>query len=335
LAQASSSQPLRIRTGVLNCCLFVQWYLRNMLPQEEIEDAAEQDKASEVPKDAKHEPESDAAPNSSGSNAGGEGVCIVAEDFIDLVKHASQIESIAMELDRAGDAEQAAACYRQAADRLSQAAAACPSSSGPSNGALLSRHAGQILGRIVYLDSLCGAPASVPLEEHIGQTQLRLGDERDCSAGETLGWRNQAASAAAVGGTAGLLVLHSPLVAAVLAAGAAYATTRGDSAGDAARAVGNMGIEAAERAHTMAEEHQVSERVDGALGRVRAMDEQYGISDKTQAVAASSWEKLRELNRKHQVTDKLASGAVVVSSHVVNASAQAAAWVSQSTSSKG
>mmetsp|Transcript_118465 Transcript_118465/g.235968 ORF Transcript_118465/g.235968 Transcript_118465/m.235968 type:complete len:313 (+) Transcript_118465:60-998(+) len=293
--------------------------------------AGEQEKPSEVSAD---EPRSPAA----AANPSGGGEYIVAEDFIDLVKHASQIESVAMELDRAGDAEQAVACYRQAADRLSQAVAVCPvGASGSSNGAILSRHAGQLVGRVVYLDSLCGAPASVPLEEHIGYTQLQFGEDGVCHAGEhageTLGWKQQATSAAAVGGTAGLLVLHSPLVAVVIAAGAAYATTRGDSAGDAARAVGNMGIEAAEHAQTAAEKHQVTEKVDATLGHVRAMDEKYGITDKTQAAASASWEKLRELNRKHQVTDKLASGAVVVSSHVASASAKAAAWVARTGSS--
>jgi len=296
-----------------------------MLQQDEADNAAEQDKPSEVSDD---EPPCSAAASSIGGNHGGEGECIVAEDFIDLVKHASQIESVAMELDRAEDAEQAAACYRQAADRLSQAVAAYPiSTDGSSNGALLSRHAGQILGRVVYLDSLCGTPASVPLEEHIGHTQLQLGEDGGCQPGETLGWRQQATSAAAVVGTAGLLVLHSPLAAAALAAGAAYATTRGNSAGDAARAVGDMAIDAAGHVQTVAENHQVSERVDGALHYIRAMDEKYGMTDKTQAAAASSWEKLRELNQTHQVTEKLASSALVVSSHMASASAKAAAWV--------
>jgi len=295
-----------------------------MLQLDEAADAEEQD-----------EPPCSAASSTDG-NPGGGGECVVAEDFIDLVKHASQIESVAMELDSAGDAEQAVACYRQAADRLSKAVAACPvSTDGSSNGALLSRHAGQILGRVVYLDSLCGAPASVPLEEHIGHAQLHLGENGDCQAGETLGWRQQATSAAAVGGAAGLLVLHSPLAAALLAAGAAYATTRRNSAGEAARAVGNMGIEAAGHVQTVAENHQVSERVDGALGYVRVMDEKYGMTDKTQTAAASSWEKLRELNQKHEVTEKLSSGAVVVSSHVASASAKAAAWAARSAASKG
>jgi len=303
-----------------------------MLQQDDADNVAEQDKPSEVSKD---EP-CLAAPSSTSGDHGGRGECVVAEDFIDLVKYASQIESVAMELDRAGDGEQAVACYRQAADRLSEAVAACPiSAEGSSNGALLSRHAGQILGRVVYLESLCGAPASVPLEEHIGHARLQLGEDGDCQAGETSGWRQQATSAAAVGGTAGLLVLHSPIAAAVLAAGVAYATTRENSAGEAARAVGNMGIEAAGHVQTVAENQQVSERVDGALDYVRAMDEKYGMTDKTQAAAASSWEKLRDLNQKHQVTEKLASGAVVVSSHVASASAKAAAWVARNAVSKG
>ena len=183
----------------------------------------------------------------------------------ELASEAAQIEQTAMELDRAGDAEQAAACYRQAAERLSRAAASCPD--GEADRAVLSRHAGEIMGRIVYLESLHGAPAVTPLEEHIGSARLG-GPAASGSAHHSL--REQAASAAGVAGTAGLLVLHAPLAAVALAAGAAYATTRKDTAGEAARNVGDFGIQTFDKAKTLAEEHKVPEQVSAKASVVIA-----------------------------------------------------------------
>merc|ERR1719401_3211046 len=108
------------------------------------------------------------------------------------------------------------ACYRQAAERLGKAAAACPEENP--DRAIISCHADEILVRVAYLESLGGDPATTPLEEHIGIVTLR--DHRESpqeamfhgegsSGGHqpaTPSWRKQATSAAAISGTAGLLV---------------------------------------------------------------------------------------------------------------------------------
>uniref|UniRef100_A0A7S1R8B1 Uncharacterized protein n=1 Tax=Alexandrium catenella TaxID=2925 RepID=A0A7S1R8B1_ALECA len=140
------------------------------------------------------------------------------------------------------------------------------------------------------------------------------------------GWRERAASAAAVGGAAGLLVLHAPFAAAALAAGAAYATTREDSAGDAARSMGDAGLRAAARARALAEEKKLPEQMEGVLGRVRAADERLGITSKAQEVASSSWEALRELDRRHSLSTKFGQGVSSASSGVASASSAAAGW---------
>eukprot|EP00439_Symbiodinium_sp_Y106_P039119 s947_g4.t1 len=143
---------------------------------------------------------------------------ILTAVFAELAAEASEIERVALDLDRAGDPEQAVAVYRQVAERLAKAAASCPE--GNPDRAVLARHAGEVLGRVVYLESLNGAPAAVPPEGHIGCDHLVIpgpGVERQVSDGFQLissprresTWAKKAASAAAVSGAAGLLVLHA------------------------------------------------------------------------------------------------------------------------------
>ncbi|CAE7529845.1 unnamed protein product, partial [Symbiodinium sp. CCMP2456] len=76
---------------------------------------------------------------------------ILTAVFAELAAEASEIERVALDLDRAGDPEQAVAVYRQVAERLAKAAASCPE--GNPDRAVLSRHAGEVLGRVVYLES--------------------------------------------------------------------------------------------------------------------------------------------------------------------------------------
>mmetsp|Transcript_3997 Transcript_3997/g.12572 ORF Transcript_3997/g.12572 Transcript_3997/m.12572 type:complete len:304 (+) Transcript_3997:143-1054(+) len=267
-----------------------------------------------------------------GSNQDDEGDArLLYAAFAELAKEASEIESIAMELDRAGDAEQAVACYRQAVQRLSAAAAACPE--GNPDRVVLSGHAGQVLGRVVYLESLAGAPAAAPVEQHIGSAQLGTGTD-GAPLPEPVGWGKRAASAAAVGGAAGLLVLHAPVTAVALAAGAAYATTREDGAGKAARTVGDIGLQAASRAQTLAQENRLPERAERAWGRVLAVEERYGVVGRAQATATSSWLRLQELEREYGVAGKLGQGLVSASASAASATTTATAWAARVLASR-
>ncbi|CAJ1418230.1 unnamed protein product [Effrenium voratum] len=254
--------------------------------------------------------------------------------FAELAAEASEIERTAVELDRAFEAEQAQAVYRQAADRMAKAAALCPE--GNPDRAVLSRHAGEILGRIVYLESLGGAKASEPPEVHIGRDRLTLGhgvERQDSDEFQVLSepnreasWRQKAVSAAAVSGAAGLLVLHAPVCALGLAAGAAYASTRKDSAGEAARSVGDMGLQAAHHARSVAQEHQLAERAGNALNGVRAMDERWHVSERTQALARSSVSTLMDIDQRHQVSSSVAGGAKRASKQLGQLVMPAAGW---------
>ncbi|CAE7227303.1 unnamed protein product [Symbiodinium microadriaticum] len=84
-----------------------------------------------------------------------------------------------------------------------------------------------------------------------GQEDKWAWDEKD-----NVGWRQEQQHAGSS---------KAPVCAIGLAAGAAYATTREDSAGEAARSMGSFGLEAAAHVRHVAHEHRLSERLDGAL----------------------------------------------------------------------
>ncbi|CAK9110255.1 unnamed protein product [Durusdinium trenchii] len=275
------------------------------------------------------------------SGADAEDERVLSAAFAELAAEASEIERTAIALDRAEETEQALSVYRQAAERMAKAAALCPE--GNPDRAMLAKHAGEIYGRVVYLESLGeGALATVPPEAHIGSDSLVLGhgverqdadgfqvlrDPRGRSEGSSPNWRQKAVSAAAVSGAAGLLVLHAPVCALGLAAGAAYATTRQDSAGEAARSMGCMGIQAAEHVKQVAHQHRVADRASEALSGVRSLDERWRVSERTQAFASSSVSTLRDLDQRHQVTSSVASGARRASAKLVEAVTPAVGWV--------
>lgn len=270
---------------------------------------------------------------------------------IEHAAEAAQFESTAMDHDRramahdrTADVKQAIANYQVAAEKLAKAASLCPE--GLPDKAVLSRHAGEVLGRVVYLESLGGAPATAPLEQHIGSVQLTLGaapdqDQylSDDEEAEALGFeklsyesalmmadedempslKKRAASAAAITGAAGLLVLHAPVCAVAMSCCAAYATTRKDYAGSLAKTVGDVGIRTAGRAQSFAEECRIPQQINKGVGLV--------LTDRGKEKAVSSLESLKSFNRKHQVTKTIGQGASAAANGVASATSSISSWV--------
>jgi len=233
---------------------------------------------------------------------------------------ASGIENEAMELDRAGTAAEAAEAYRRAAARLLEAVEVCP---GPHpDRRVMKEHAKEVIGRAAYLEALEGDAPAVPLEDHIHGVQLTMGSAAAPAAGaaadfeswtvvSTHGDSKVVCAAAAIGGATGLL-LSGPLSAAALGAAAAYATTREDSAGSAARKVGTVGVRAVHRARSINEDYRISDRAkavgQSAFGQVAALDSRYGLTDSAKQATAQTTRALSEFNEKHKVADRLSWG---------------------------
>lgn len=97
------------------------------------------------------------------------------------------------------------------------------------------------------------------------------------------------AGAGIASGVVGLLV-GGPIVAAILGFGAAYAADQEGATGDAARAVGDLALQARDRAKEIGQKHDVA--------------------SKTQAKAAEVWEKAQEADRRHRILERSKNVAV-------------------------
>ena len=108
-----------------------------------------------------------------------------------------------------------------------------------------------------------------------------------CNASRPAAASKVMVGAAVVGGVAGA-VLAGPLVGVVAAGGAAYAATRSDKAGEAAKATGTAALAVGDKISQLDREHQVRAKVGDA--------------------AQSAMASMQELNQKHDVTGKVAGG---------------------------
>lgn len=174
----------------------------------------------------------------------------------EVLAEASGIEIDAMHFETEGSTANAAECYRRVAAKWLEAAESVQGD----HGARLQQRSEEICQHAVHLE---GASSShevslVPPEEYLHEVNLATqGVLASTLASTVADWETtdgKASSstskddlkvmgaAAALGGAAGLLLL-GPVTAVGLGSAAAYATTRRDSAGVAARKVGAVGVD--------------------------------------------------------------------------------------------
>jgi len=181
-----------------------------------------------------------------------------------LASEAAVIERTAMELDIRGEVANAIEEYRIVAERLHEAAAACPE--GHPDGQLLQEHASEVLVRVQYLEGIDDTVNLAPIHEHIHPVRLTLGcpevsrNVQGPDGGEAAMTAKVIGAAAAVSGATGLLVL-GPISGATLGVAAALAATREDQAGLAARKLGAVGIHLCSQAQKINEDHQICRRI--------------------------------------------------------------------------
>ncbi|KAF4701880.1 hypothetical protein FOZ62_001121, partial [Perkinsus olseni] len=232
-----------------------------------------------------------------------------------FVMEAASAEQEAMIRDRANQLQRAISYYVQASNRLSEALAVLPLHHPDSEA--IRKHKSEIDARANYLrDTLDSGvdTAGVPLEQQIHPVSLTMtstepvvaGAHREATRGAAMG------GAAAIGGLGGLLLL-GPIGLVAGAAGAAYATTRSDKFGSAARTVGsattNVTSDAVEKGAEIGEEYGVTQKVRGAADAVsskaREFDQTYDVSGKVNSGVQAVGSKMSEINQQYQISEKV------------------------------
>lgn len=89
-----------------------------------------------------------------------------------LVTEGMKLEDAAAALDSTGSSAEACIQHRRAHTKLNEAASLCPPGHADKNE--LQRYADEISLRIVYLESLGSAPATLSCEDHIGEISLTM-----------------------------------------------------------------------------------------------------------------------------------------------------------------
>jgi hypothetical protein len=237
------------------------------------------------------------------------------DDCVKRVMAASAAENAAIDLDRKGQHAAAIAKYEESVQEFNAAiAAALPNHS--EDRPKLEEHKAQIEARIATLRA--SPNTTIPVEDQIKSVQLAMSGASAANAAvSSAGGVKTMAAVAAVGAVGGAIVLGSTVGLTTIgavggAAGAAYAATRQDAVGDAARSVGGAAVKGVDKAQELNEKHQITAKMadagNKAVAKARAINEQHQITSKISSATSTATSKAKEFEAKHQVTNKVASG---------------------------
>jgi len=225
-------------------------------------------------------------------------------------------EERAMIFDRAGAYPGAVNLYRESAAVMSEALHLMPE--GHPDIPVIDTHIREVVERAGYLFSLGLEPAEIPLEQQIHGAQLSVSQ---CAQGN-----KTIIAAGAVAGATGL-VLMGPIAAVALGAGAAYATTRQDGIGKAARTVGDASLRVVDKTRAFNDDYRLDQKLDEKLqltenarsldemlrlselaqragGTVRAIDQKLAISRNTMVAAEKTQSFAKSVDEKYGISSK-------------------------------
>lgn len=122
-------------------------------------------------------------------------------------------------------------------------------------------------------------------------------------------------------------LLGGPLFGLLLGLGAAYACNKPGAAGDTARAVGEIALEARSKARRIDEEHHIVDRskvvVQETWEKAQQIDQTHGILEKTKQTFVYGWTVTADFVKRHNLVER-----------GVNNVGKAVFWVAEKVASK-
>ncbi len=153
-------------------------------------------------------------------------------------------------------------------------------------------------------------PPTAPLEEDYGDFGSSPGMPNNQSGGSDIS--DKVIGAAAIAGGVAGLVVAGPLVGLAGAAGAGILATQKGTAGEVARASGDVVIAAGDRAKKMDKKHHIVDKTKKAtkdlVEKGKQLDEKHHIKDKTKKAAGNLVKRTKEFEQKHQIGEKTGKG---------------------------
>lgn len=238
-----------------------------------------------------------------------------ADECVRRVMAASMAENEGIDLDRKNERSAAIEKYEESVREFDAAIAAAMPNHSEDKPKLI-EHKAQVEQRIKTLKA---SPATtVPVEDQIKSVQLAMAGASSANAAvNSAGGVKTMAAVAAMGAVGGAIVLGGTIGLTTIgavggAAGAAYAATRQDAVGNAARSAGGAALSGVAKAQELNEQHQITAKMADAGGKAvakaRAINEQHQITGKISSAASAVVSKGKEIDSKHKVTDKVAGG---------------------------
>ena len=156
-------------------------------------------------------------------------------------------------------------------------------------------------------------PPTVPLEENYGDYHgSSPGVPNDPSGKKGADASDKVIGAAAIAGGVAGLVIAGPLVGIAGAAGAGILATQKGTAGEVARASGDVVISAGERAKKIDQKHHVVDKTKKAthdlVQKGKEIDQKHHVVDKTKNAVKGMVEETKKFEKKHHFGAKAGKG---------------------------
>ena len=153
-------------------------------------------------------------------------------------------------------------------------------------------------------------PPTAPLEENYGDCGSSHGIPNDPDGNPKVS--DKVVGAAAIAGGVAGLVVAGPIVGLAGAVGAGILATQKGTAGEIARASGDVVISAGDRAKKLDEKHHIVDKTKQStqdlVQKGKELDEKHHITDKTKKAAGGLVKNAKQFEEKHHIGEKAGKG---------------------------
>ena len=152
---------------------------------------------------------------------------------------------------------------------------------------------------------------AIPVNEHYTNNLRSVSSGENSQEAITHPQNDKAVASGVTGAVLGFL-FGGPILSALLGFGAAYLSKKDGAPGDAARALGDVGISVKEKAVEVDEKHHIVEKsttvAANALDEAKKYDQKHHLIDSTKDFAVANWKSFTKFIHEHRILQKGVDG---------------------------